>query len=373
MCKIFTRGLAFGEGFCNRQAESKQLKLNIKHGTHTLIISPRRYGKTSLALNVINSEKILYAHIDLFMKYNNSQMENEFYDRIGDLISHLIKPTEKAIKNLQSILKNVKISLSFGKTGFELSLSPTVEKKQSLKFLLEDLDQLLLKNKKKAIIFIDELQTMTESDYGDDLEAMLRFIAQKAQNIVFIFSGSNRHLLEEIFADKLRPFYKLCYHMAIQKISDTHYYQHLNKFSEKQWGKPAAHDALEQIIQLTYCHPYYINVLCEKLFQQKDPPSKSDVIQSWLQVCLEEQSTIGRTLELLTPKQKQLLSVIAKHPDLKEPTSKAFLSKTNLTAKGVLDAMKILYQHDLIEKMQNGCITIIDPVLAFWAHGLVHR
>jgi hypothetical protein len=371
MSIIFTRGLAFGDGFCNRLVEMQQLRTNIKNGTHTLIVSPRRYGKTSLALQVLEKEGLPYTHIDLFMKYTQQDIENEIYEGISQLLTKIIKPTEKAIQLLQTFLKQIKISLSFGDAGFEFSLTPIMEKKPSLKFLLEGIDQLLAKKNKHAIIFIDELQTISESNFGPEVESSLRFIAQKTKNIIFIFSGSNRHMLREIFDNRARPFYKLCSKMPIQKISAAHYIPHLNKFAKKQWGKNLPDPVLLIITNLTDCHPYYINVLCEKVFEDTLFPTEKSVLDAWKQVCLEEQGSISRDLELLSTKQKQLLSEIAKDPALKEPTSKNFVNRVNLTPKGVLDALEILYKHDLIEKKEDDSISIIDPVLSYWARGLI--
>lgn len=371
MSIIFTRGLAFGDGFCNRVIETQQLQTNIKNGTHTLIVSPRRYGKTSLAIQVLEKEKLPYTHIDLFMKYTQQDIENELYEGISHLLTKMIKPTEKAIKLLQTFLKQIKISLSFGETGFEFSLTPITEKKPSLKFLLEGVDQLLAKKNKRAIIFIDEFQTITESNFGPEVESTLRFIAQKTKNIIFIFSGSNRHMLREIFDNRARPFYKLCFKMTIQKISAAHYIPHLNKFAKKQWGENLPDAILHRITCLTNCHPYYVNVLCEKIFGSVAFPTERNILDAWQQVCLEEQGAVSRDLEALSTKQKQLLSEIAKDPALKEPTAKNFVNRVNLTPKGILDALEILYKHDLIEKNTDNFISIIDPVLSYWARGVI--
>ena len=366
MRRIFTRGLAFAEGFCNRTREIQELRNNIKNGTHTLLSSPRRYGKTSLALNAIEKEKIPYSHIDLFMKYGKEEIQSEFYSAISRLWSQLVKPSEKMLKKIESFLQHIKISLEFGRAGLEFSLAPYNENK-SLKFLFEGLDAYLEKNKKTAIIFIDEMQGIAESTMCDEIESTLRFIAQKTKNLVFIFSGSNRHLLSMLFEDKNRPFYKLCHPLPIHKIAPEHYFKHINKFAVQKWREKLDVEALTKITTSTYCHPYYVNVLCEKLFQLDQLPMAASVQQCWDQVCYEEQGALGRDLEFLTGKQKQLLTEIARQDELREPTAKEFVSKVDLTAKGVLDALKTLYRYDLIEKDEKGIIKVIDPVIGYWA------
>lgn len=364
---VFTRGLALGEAFCNRIEETTQLHHNILNGTHTLLISPRRYGKTSLALQAIDQEKHLFAHIDLFMKYRRQEIMLEFYDAISQLVSKLIKPTEKTIKALKGVLKHLKITLTLGIAGFELSLTPNIERQYSLKLLLEDLETLLKKHKRNIIIFVDEMQTIVDSDMRDEFEADLRFIAQKTRHMSFIFSGSNRHLLSKIFDDKSRPFYKLCQKMHIDKIAAEHYHKHLQIFAKQQWRQALPNTVLTAITNLTTCHPYYFNILSEKLFQSKKLPDEDLVSNCWQQICYEEQSAISRDLEFLTTKQKQLLTQIAKQEKLKEPTAKDFVAKVDITPKGILDVLQVLYKHSLIEKDKDGFITIVDPVLAYWA------
>ena len=84
--QTFHRGIAAAEGFCNRKEEIARLTQNILQTTQTLLISPRRYGKTSLALRVIESTKLPYAYIDLFMKTNAESVTCEFYDRVCKVV-----------------------------------------------------------------------------------------------------------------------------------------------------------------------------------------------------------------------------------------------------------------------------------------------
>src|SRR5579871_5910901 len=112
---VFSRGIASGKSFCNRLSETEQLTRNIHSITHTLLISPRRYGKTSLALRAIESAGISYVYIDLFMKYKTEELLDEFFQGVGSLLSKFVKPTEKAIKKVESMLKNISVSLTLGK------------------------------------------------------------------------------------------------------------------------------------------------------------------------------------------------------------------------------------------------------------------
>src|SRR3990167_2219861 len=346
---VFNRGIAFGKGFCNRTEELARIALNIQQTTHTLLISPRRYGKTSLALRAIESSELPYAYIDLFMKSDAESVMREFYHGIGILISKIIKPTEMAIRKLESLLKNISVSVRVGDLGFEFALSPrSMETQKDLKSLLLSIDALLVKYKKHAVIFVDEIQALSGSPIADEVESSLRFVAQKTKNISFIFSGSSRHLLSMMFEDRSRPLYKLCHKIPVQRISAGHYKNFINKFSRVRWKENLSNETLEEIFSCAKCHPYYMNILCSYLFESNTIPRVDDVVICWKKICREEQGSVARDIEFLTSKQKQLLSEIAKAPGLKEPAGKNFSSRVNLSVKGILGAIEILLKHDLV-------------------------
>lgn len=367
MTKIFNRGIAAGEGFCNRVNETAALLKNVHNLTHTLLISPRRYGKTSLALHVLEQAKLPYAYLDFFMKYDHEDIYQEFYLGIGGLISKIIKPTAKAIKLVEALLKNLKISLVVGKLGLEFALTPTVHAEKNLRSLLIGLDELLVKNNKRAIMFIDEVQAITESMMRDEFEAAVRFVAQKTECLCFIFSGSNRHLLSKIFEDRSRPFYKLCQIVPVARIAAVHYENFINFFALAKWGKLLTAEILAAIFCYTKVHPYYVNILCEKIFASENLPDRASVDECWQQICKEEQGAVAKDIEFLTAKQKHLLAEIAKYPNLKMPTAQDFVSRVNLTPRGISQALATLLKHGMVEKLENAEIRIIDPVLEYWS------
>lgn len=364
----FHRGIAFGKGFCNRTEELARIALNIQQNTHTLLISPRRYGKTSLALRAIESSELPYAYIDLFMKSDTESVMREFYHAIGILISKIIKPTEIAIRKLEALLKNISVSIRVGDFGFEFALSPrSTETQKDLKSLLISVDALLVKYKKHAVIFVDEIQALSGSLIADEVESALRFVAQKTKNISFIFSGSSRHLLSMMFEDRSRPLYKLCHKISVQRISTEHYKRFINILAKIKWKKTLADETLAKIFSATKCHPYYMSILCGYLFESQALPTDGSVISCWEKICREEQGSVAKDVEFLTVKQKKLLCEIAKATELKEPTAKDFVTKTDLTPKGISGAIEILSKHDLIEKLDNGVIRVVDPVLMHWS------
>ncbi len=369
--KMFNRGIAKNAAFCNRVEETATIVSNIENLTHTLLISPRRYGKTSLALHAIGKSKLPYAHLDLFMKYEHQDVLNVFYEAVGQLLTHIMKPTTKAMQTLESLLKNIKVSINLGQMGMSFSLKPeTNDHSDPLKSLLLNLDRVLEKQDKTAIIFIDEMQAISEMAFRDELEATLRYVAQHSQHLCFIFSGSHRHLLSQIFEERSRPFYKLCHIMPVERIASTHYIPFINKFAEQRWKDKLSTQAMQRIFQYTQCHSYYVNILCEKLFRSDNVPTVDDIHEAWRLICSEEQSSIARDIMSLSIKQKQLLREIARHPQLKNPTANEFVKTVDLTPRGITNALDKFKQQDLIEVTSGGIIQIVDPVLEYWCRNI---
>lgn len=89
--------------------------------------------------------------------------------------------------------------------------------------------------------------------------------------------------------------------------------------------------------------------------------------ECWQKVCKEEQGTVAKDVEFLTPKQKHLLAEIAKYPNLKMPTAQDFVNRVDLTPRGISQALAILLKHGIVEKLEDGEIRIIDPVLEYWS------
>lgn len=366
MSQVFNRGLSSGSGFCNRTDEREKLKKIIEKQDHAVITSPRRYGKTSLVLNVIEKLKLPFANIDLFMRYRKEDMLEEVFEQVGKLLSQIEKPSEKALAKLNGFLKSISLGLMWGEAGISFSVTART-KTTNLKGLFEDLDTYLAKRKKKAVIFIDEVQTITDSNYADYFEGALRPVAQKTKNMSFIFSGSNRRLLGKIFDDRDRPFYKLCHHIKLEKIKAMHFQTHINKHARKQWQSNITPEALDQVTELTLCHPYYVNILGDKLFDLTNKPDEEAVRQNWQVVCREEQSSAAQNLTLLTAKQKVVLTTIAQLGSVATVGTKAFTQCTDLTPKGAIEITQKLIDYDLLEFDEEERITIVDPVIAYWA------
>lgn len=102
--------------------------------------------------------------------------------------------------------------------------------------------------------------------HASGIEGAIRHVAQESENLRFIFSGSNRHILANMFDDRSSPLYMLCDRIAIDRIHKQDYIAYLNKIAKKTWKENLDSIAIDEIFKLTERHPYYMNVLCDKVW-----------------------------------------------------------------------------------------------------------
>lgn len=360
--KYFPLGLAKKQAFCNRLIEQEILAKNIRSIVHTVISSPRRYGKSSLALKVIEDSKLAYEVVDLFIAKDDETIERHILAGINRLIGKVITVSERAINLIKTTLKhiNAKILIGTGGINLEFDLSKADVATNILE-MLQALDKILIKQKIKAILFIDEFQQIGALDNSRGIEGAFRHVAQQTRNIIFIFSGSNRHLLMHMFDDRNRPFYKLCHHIHLERIEEVHYKKFLNKLSQKAWQKNLSIDEFAAIITHTERHPYYMNLLCSRIWQLKVKSNVQVINDIWLNYIFEERSKIIAELDKLTANQYFVLNIIA-HGHNSDLTSKDFLTKWKISSSSVIKALKFLEQNDYIYKRDHQYY-VIDPLI----------
>lgn len=361
----FPTYLAFGKAFCNRKEETKRLIYNIENQVPTLIMSPRRYGKTSLALNSLKKLKQTYSHIDLYKELSEEGVERAILNGIGSLIGKLESRPKQLLKLASDFFADMEIKVVIEKAG--LSLDFTRNKKNSsdnISLALEKLQLLARKKKQHVVLFMDEFQVLGEITKTHSIEAAIRHMAQQPNNISYIFSGSNRHLLQEMFYDKKRPFYKLCDAIILDRISENDYKKHLQKLALETWKKRLSDKLLDQIITITERHPYYVNKLCS-LIWRNNYPTKSSINDIWREYVLENKSVTERELELMSMNQRKVLIYLARNEITKEPYSTEFVKPMNISLGSLSQALKTLVRRDYVYIDKDGYYQILDPLVKF--------
>lgn len=359
----FPLGIAKGYQFCNRTSETKLLIQNIKKARHTVLIAPRRYGKTSLAYRAISKVDIPNAKADLYMSTSSRSIELEIMAAINKIISNISNSGDKLVAIAKDYLKSLKISYEISPDkGPSIKLEPKGDAlaQHTLKDSLFVLERILEDKNKSAVLLIDEFQEIERIASAQGIEGAIRHVIQESNRLCVIFSGSHRRMLKSMFNDRNKPLYRLCDEITLDRIHSSDYHPFIHKLALKKWNKPIDNASIDKILNLSKQHPYYVNIICDKLFDRNNPPTPTDVQDTWNSLVDNKNSIFKELGANLTLAEKKVLVAIA-HGHNSNLTSKDFLSWTNLAASTTSNAIKFLMHNDYIE-LNNTNYRIIDPL-----------
>lgn len=363
--KYFPEGIALGDSFINRHNERKLLSNRIKSNKHSVLMAPRRYGKTSLVIKVADEMKMPYCSIDLLAAYNEEYVRDQILNKVSRLVFELLPRLKKAKEVLISIFKKMKPEISIGAFGQRLSLNISNSPLQDITELLLRLDETAKYFNKKAIIFIDEFQQISQLKNYHSIEASIRHAVERSENVTYVFSGSNRQLLQQMFGDQGRPLYRLCQIISIDRMSEDIYINYINKLSLIKWKKALSHDAIRQIIICTELHPFYMNVLCQLLWEDNAIPTIDRVNAVWHDYVKTQKHLISHDIIELSVNQRRILSALARQPT-KEIQSAEFTSSIKISASSAQQSLEVLMRKDLACKNEDAFYQVLDPAMRYY-------
>ena len=339
--------------FCDRAKETEDMVRYLENGSNVTLISPRRYGKTGLIYHVFDVFKAKKAAVELFyMDIYATQSADDFIAMLAEAVSRELK-RETQIKRFFQALGRIRPVFSqdplSGETKFSFTFQSDTERRYSLKALLDFLEH----RPNKVMVAIGEFQQIRQYE-GLSMEALLRTYIQPLTNVQFIFSGSRKHMMAEMFTAENSPFYESASLYTLDKIGREKYRQFiLTQFMGQK--KSISEEAVDFILDWTRCHTYYTQFLCNRVFQStKKEASLVDVLVAADVILKENNDTFLERRSLLTPKQWNYLKAVAKEGEVTEPTSTAFLQKYHLGAPStVARLLSSLLEKELILETKN--------------------
>ena len=360
----FPQALASGYAFCNRKNETERLKFNLIESRPTLSVSSRRYGKTSLALHTIKQEKLHYAQFDFLSAVCIDDIEKIILRGMGQLLERIEKGPRKALKLATDIFSGLSIKLSSDVIGLSVEINKRSNSMAThILSILERAEKLSIKYNIKIVLLFDEFQRVFQVSEDQSIESIIRQVAQESKNLSFIFSGSNRYLLDKVFSDRNRPLYKLCDRFNLERISSHHYLKYIYRVAKKT-DRHIDEDAIEKVFHYTERHPYYMNLLCSRLWILK-VIKVDDVDRAWAAYAFEERSSVANELDLLSNSQRKLLAALARSNGTNEPRGRDFKVKANMPGATIAQALTVLEKKDFVFKDSQGIYKILDPVMKY--------
>lgn len=364
---LFPQGHAVGKAFCNRKNEREQLKNSFLNNEHTVLVAPRRYGKSSLIKQVFIDLKIPGKRIDLFPATNIYFIYKAIKLCVSELLNEISPKTERSKQSLLNFIKKLHPKLTLNLLGQYLEITSQQTPEVSIIDLLVGLNTAAEKLKKRVVICFDEFQQVGLLKNHHSIEASIRHAAESSTYVTYIFSGSSRHLLSQMFNTKSRPLYHLCNLVRLERIQEKTYLDILYKRAVNRWATDINKKVIEEILLLTKCHSYYVNALCRSVWKKKTKPTISIVQKLWLDYIEAQSAWISNDLSHLTPNQKNILAGIA-YGNVTEPSGQEFSEKVKISVSSIKKSLDILLRDDIVYKDKSGQYRVLDPALKTYLH-----
>jgi uncharacterized protein len=331
--------------FCNRTNETARLISNIQNGSSTTLIAIRRIGKTGLIQHILN--QLPQGWKGIYIDILETENLTEFLNILATSIINAVPEKSNIGKKFWEIIKSLRPVLSFDpltgtpQASFDLKHGETETNINTLLQFLEKQDF-------KILIAIDEFQQIV--NYPEKkTDAWLRSRIQQLKNVVFIFSGSQQHLMAELFPSPKRPFFRSTQMLKLEKI-ETDVYSDFIIAMFKRYQKEISKEIIADILKWTNTHTFYVQQLCNKVFAATDKKVTPEIWRQQAHILLQEQEPVFFAYRnMLTNPQWQLLKAIAHEGIVYMPTSKKFLNTYHLdTSATVLRSLKALLNYELI-------------------------
>ena len=352
------------EYFCDRKDETKKLIEALKNGRNITLISPRRMGKTGLIKHVfeqISSKEAICIYVDLDQTTCLTDMVKALGEKILDKIG---MPSGRVWKEIVSLFKSLRPVMTAdpatGNPEISLDIQPTAAEAS-----LGEMFGWLEKSKLPCYVALDEFQTIAE--YPEPkMEALLRSHIQHLTNVNFIFAGSQKHLMTEMFTSANRPFFQSTQMFPLYEIPEEAYFEFAQHHFERN-KQTLQKDTFHELYTTVFGHTWYIQCVLNRLYQYKIRQIDKTALTSTINDILDEYKETFRTYcKLLTSNQLSVIKAIAKDGIAKEISGKDFLQKHQLGAGStVRSAVNVLIDKDLIADSEDG-YSIYDRFFGLW-------
>ena len=363
---VFGRA-AEGPYFTDREEDARRLTTNLTHGIHTILISPRRWGKTSLVKKVISEvgrPDIQIVFIDIFQ----CKTEYEFYKTFAnEVVKQTSSKIEEWVETAKSFLSNISPKFSFGSDPMnDFTISFEWNPKDSTEKEILQLPQKIAQKKNvRIVVCLDEFQQMADFDDSVLFQKKLRSVWQHQQEVTYCMFGSKKHLMENIFNDKSMPFYKFGDMMFLKKIPTEQWIPFIcDKFSET--GKTITEQQASRICDLTENLSSYVQHLAWLVWYKADKVVTNKDIDAALDDLLEQNKIFfQREIEQLTEFQYNFLKALANGVS-SGFSRKEVIRKYHLeSSANVLSVKKALLKKDLID-IDGQIVSFDDSLFKLW-------
>ena len=360
--------IATEKNFTDRELETANLVHNFTSLINTIIISPRRWGKSSLVnkaakLAMEQNSKLRICHIDLF----NVRNEEHFYSLLAQkVIATTSSKWEEAVESAKSFFSHLVPKISIGSDpSNEVSIDFDWETvKQNPDEVLDLAEKIAKKKGLKIVICVDEFQNIAEFTDPDYFQKKLRSHWQQHQSVAYCLYGSKRHMMMEVFTNSSKPFYKFGNLMFLNKIDTPYLVEFFNsRFADT--SKSINEDAANLIVKLVDNHPYYAQQLAQQSWLRTKDICTVEIVREAHAALVEQLSLLFVTItETLTTQQLNYLKALIAGEKAISSTDVMHRYQISSTTS-IARSKAALIKNDVLDN-KAGEISFQDPIYAYW-------
>ena len=359
------RGYVSDEYFCDRDKETADLMTEIKNGNNVTLIAPRRIGKTGLVQRIFAQEEIEQKYYTVMVDIYATKTLADFIQELGRSILQSLKPKgTKVVEYFLNCLHSLRSSISFdmnGNPSWGVDLGDITSPATSL----EEIFHYLETADKPCIVAIDEFQTVGTYREGN-VEAILRTYIQHCHNANFIFAGSQRNMMSEMFLSHSRPFYMSTAIKTLQPIDKEVYADFAScLFGERRIKREVIYQIYDRFDGITW----YLQRMMNKIYSLTLPGQEADeqTMQQALDTIIDESAFAYQALLFQLPaKQKELLLVVCHAGKARSIMSATFIKRHHLpSASFVQGGIKGLLEKDFVTEI-DGTYELYDKFFGEW-------
>ncbi len=362
-----TNGYAGAEYFCDRVKETATLRDLLVNENNVALISPRRLGKTDLIWHLFDNKSIRRSYYCFIVDIYATKNLSDFVNVLGKAVLDELRPKgKKAWEKFITVISSLRSEISFDLNGMP-SWNVGLGSIDNPAVTLDEIFTYLNQADKPCLVAIDEFQQI--SRYGDDtVEATIRTYIQRCTNAHFIFSGSQRHLMNEMFTSPSRPFYQSVTIMNLQPL-DLKVYTDFCTDKFEQAGKHLDPEVVPSLYQRFDAVTSYMHRTLNILYSKTEVGNTCHVqmVDEALDYILRLSSDSYESLFYQMPeKQRMVFLAIAKEGEAAEVTGGKFIKKHKLISpSSVNSALKGLLEKDFIT-MDRNVYSVYDQFFSLW-------
>ena len=366
--KPFVFGVAAsGDNFTDRESETARLLTNFRSGVNTVLISPRRWGKTSLVRKVCRlaqTDELKIVYLDIF----SCRSDADFYDAFASaVLKQTSTKVEEWMENIRQFLSRISPKISLGAdpaADFSLSLELT-PKREDIDEILQLPEKIAEKKGCRIVVCIDEFQQIGEFKDSKTFQKRLRSVWQLQKHVSYCLFGSKKHLMNELFERKSLPFYKFGDTVYLQKIATADWVGYIRSRFEAT-GKSIPAKLAEEICRRVDNHSSYVQQLAWLVWTRTGKEATRQELEAAFQDIIDQNTPLfEKQTESLTSFQMNFLRAIIDGVH-SEFTTQEVMRKYQLGSSANVSIIKrALIKKELIEIDKRKAV-IPDPIMKVW-------